>query len=880
MFFYRRIIFLSLLSTLTFLLSACGSGGGGDSPAPGNAPEPISIRISPDSPTVHPHESIQFTATVTGSANTGVTWSLSEGTGSITPEGIYTAPDIEGTYHVIATSQADPSRQQTATVTVIDPSPPASVSIRVAPENAQLEVNQHLHLTAAVSGSSDSEVVWKIEEAEGGSVTAEAGGALYTAPAQAGTFHVVVSSHADPSARAVAIVTVIALPPPPAGNVQVQIAPQKVTLRTGEQIRLVADVLGTADTAVAWTVREGPLGGSINSEGVYTAPGRSGIYHIHATSRADGSKSADVTVTVVAPVMVTLSPAAAALGFGQQQTFQAAVTGSDNREVDWSILEGSGGGSITVGGGTLATYTAPATEGVFHVVATSRADPNQTAGAAVTVTSHSVVSVDIQPKEVSLSFGEQQRFTASVSGDPNTSVVWSVQESGGGTISPDGLYSAPESEGLFHVIVASAADPTRRATATVTVRSAAAKRIVERISVSSLGAQGNDLSRRPFLGGDGRYVAFESLASNLVDGDKNGFLDIFVRDRQTGTTQRVSISSSGQEGDGISFGSKMSGDGRFIVFESQASTLVPGDTNGFADIFVYDLQTGVTERVSVDNGGVQANSTSAYAYSNSDGRYVVFYSSATNLVPGDTNGVADIFVRDRQTGTTERVSVSSSGVQADEVSFCPSISEDGRFVSFVSYATNLVPGDTNGMPDIFVHDRQTGTTQRVSVSSQGVEANDASTDAKISGNGRFVAFFSEASNLVPGDTNRVGDLFVRDLQTGTTTRVSLRSDGVQGNRISYDARISRDGRYVSFDSDATNLVDGDTNGKTDIFVHDRQTGTTTRGSADRNGVGGNGSSQANRISGDGQFLAFDSGAANLVPGDSNGQIDVFIASLP
>ncbi|TAK01695.1 MAG: hypothetical protein EPO39_14065 [Candidatus Manganitrophaceae bacterium] len=382
------------------------------------------------------------------------------------------------------------------------------------------------------------------------------------------------------------------------------------------------------------------------------------------------------------------------------------------------------------------------------------------------------------------------------------------------------------------------------------------------------------------MGGDGRYVAFESLASNLVAGDTNGVLDLFVRDRETGLTRRVSVDSSGREGNGISFGSKMSGDGRFVVFESQASNLVPDDTNGFTDIFLHDLQSGTTERVSIGTGGVQADSASGYAYVNWDGRYVVFYSFADNLVPGDTNGAGDLFIRDRQTGETTRLSVRSDGAEGNEISFCPSISDDGRYVSFISYATNLVPGDTNGAPDIFVHDRQTGTTTRISVDSNGVEGNLASIDAKISGNGRFVAFYSEASNLAPGDTNRVGDLFVHDRETRTTTRVSIGSDGTQGNRISYDARISRDGRYVAFDSDATNLADGDTNGKGDIFVHDRQTGITRRASADRNGVGGNNASHANRISGDGRFIAFDSEASNLVSDDTNEKTDVFIASLP
>lgn len=876
----HRIISFIFVPTLALLFSACGSGGGAD-PSPPGAPKAISIQISPNAPTIHTGEAIQFTATVDGSDNLAVTWTVAEeNAGSITPEGLYTAPDLPGVFHVVATSQADPGRQEIATITVVDFSLPVPISIRITPEAAQLATGQRLHLTATVGGS-NSAVVWEIEEGKaGGFLTPEEGGALYTAPGEEGTFRIFVFPEADPSVRAVATITVITAPPPPPGIVAVQIIPETIAIGTGETFRFEASVTGSADTAVSWTVQQGPLGGSVDAAGVYTAPDRPGSYDVIATSRADPSKSARATVTVTAPIMLSLTPAAAAISIGQQQTFQASVTGSDNRNVVWSIQEGAAGGTITPGAGARATYTAPGAEGIFHVVATSQADPSRTATAAVTVTARPVISVVIQPETVSLSSNKQQPFTATVNGHSNRSVVWSVQETEAGTITENGLYTAPNREGTFHVVAASGADPARRAIATVTVRTSIPGRTVERVSVGPSGTEGNGLSRRPFLGGDGRYVAFESIASNLVAGDTNGVQDLFVRDREAGTTRRVSVDSSGREGNDISFGSKMSGDGRFIIFESQANNLVPDDTNGFTDIFLHDLQTGTTERVSVGAGGAQADSASGYAYVNRDGRYVVFYSFADNLVSGDTNAVGDIFIRDRQTGETTRLSVSDAEVQGNEISFCPSISDDGRYVSFISYSTNLVPGDTNGSPDIFVHDRQTGSTRRVSVDSRGVEGNLPSIDAKISGNGRIVAFYSEASNLVAGDTNRVGDLFAHDLQTGTTTRVSIRSNGAQGNRISYDARISRDGRFVAFDSDATNLVEGDTNGRGDIFVHDRQTGNTARPSTDRSGVEGNNGSHASRISGDGQFIAFDSEANNLVPGDTNRETDVFIASLP
>src|SRR5213592_4033360 len=255
-----------------------------------------------------------------------------------------------------------------------------------------------------------------------------------------------------------------------------------------------------------------------------------------------------------------------------------------------------------------------------------------------------------------------------------------------------------------------------------------------------------------------------------------------------------------------------------------------------------------TERVSVASGGTtEGNDTSLGSALSADGRFVAFDSSATDLVAADTNGVSDVSVHDRQTGTTERVSVASHGAQGNGSSglvtfaFPPALSADGRFVAFVSAATNLVASDTNGATDVFVHDRQTGTTERVSVASDGTEGNAASAGATLSADGRFVAFHSAATNLVAGDTNATNDVFVHDRQTGITERVSVASDGTQGNKASSYPALSADGRFVAFDSDATNLVAGDTNGTTDVFVHDRQTGTTERVSvASGGGTQGNG----------------------------------------
>jgi Tol biopolymer transport system component len=407
----------------------------------------------------------------------------------------------------------------------------------------------------------------------------------------------------------------------------------------------------------------------------------------------------------------------------------------------------------------------------------------------------------------------------------------------------------------------------------------------ERVSLASDGTEADSGSYFPAISGDGRYVAFSSFATNLVAGDTNVSTDVFVHDRKTGLTDRVSVDSAGNQGNSFSEFPAISAHGRYVAFVSVATNLVPDDTNASTDVFVHDRQTGLTERLGVDSGGTQGDGGISRPAISADGRYVAFGSYAANLVPGDTNGDWDIFVRDRQTSVTERVSVDSLGNQGNDDSITPAISADGRYVAFRSYASNLVPDDTNGRSDIFVHDWQTRLTERVSVDSAGNEGNAYSFSPAISADGRYVAFGSYASNLVPGDTNLCGfpshtyncaDVFVHDRQTGITERVSVDSAGNQGNDSSWTSVISADGRYVAFYSWASNLAPADTNGADDVFVHDRQTGLTERVSVDSSGGQGNDNSSAPAINADGRYVAFKSWASNLVPGDSNGSDDIFV----
>jgi len=404
-----------------------------------------------------------------------------------------------------------------------------------------------------------------------------------------------------------------------------------------------------------------------------------------------------------------------------------------------------------------------------------------------------------------------------------------------------------------------------------------------RVSVGSTETQSDGRSfDPPAISQDGRFVVFTNDGSNLVDGDTNGSFDVFVRNTVTGTTRRVSVSSNetqaeGHEGEPIGTGSlTISADGRYVAFMSDASNLVPGDTNGRSDVFVRDRATGTTRRVSVSSSERQANTGAGGASISANGRYVAFGSRASNVVPGDTNQRADVFVRDRSTGTTRRVSMTSNQSQADDDSYTPVLSADGQRVAFLSVASNLVAGDTNGWPDVFVRYRPTGTTYRVSVSSTEVQSigNQAGSLA-ISADGAYVAFFSTASNLVSGDTDH-GDVFVRDRKAGTTERVSVANNGAQSNSGGDDASISADGQRVTFASSADNLVSGDTNGWIDVFIRDQVAGTTSRVSVSSDQTQGDGNSYQGAISGDGDHVAFVSEATDLVLGDTNSLFDTFV----
>jgi len=401
--------------------------------------------------------------------------------------------------------------------------------------------------------------------------------------------------------------------------------------------------------------------------------------------------------------------------------------------------------------------------------------------------------------------------------------------------------------------------------------------VTRRVSVSSDETQARATSLHADISANGRYVAFASEAAQLVPGDELGVKDVFVRDRVDKVTRRVSVGMHGAEANATSNQPSISADGRYVAFTSQATNLVADDTNGEVDVFVRDRETRTTRLVSVAGNGDQANGPNVSPSISADGQHVAFETYASNLVPGDTNSRVDVLVRDLVLQATSRVSVDSAGEQGDDASTSPAISADGLYVVFVSYATNLGDGeDTNGVHDVYVRDRLANETSRVSVGQGNSEANGESLSPSISVHGRFVAFHSFASNLVADDTNGAFDVFVRDLATNETSRESVGPGGRQVHF--YESRfpdISAHGRYVAFESRGTRLVAGDTNKAQDIFVRDRLANVTARVSVGQHETQANEWSYGPSISGDGQYVAFTSRASNLVAHDTNRVRDVF-----
>ncbi len=400
---------------------------------------------------------------------------------------------------------------------------------------------------------------------------------------------------------------------------------------------------------------------------------------------------------------------------------------------------------------------------------------------------------------------------------------------------------------------------------------------VDRVSVGSDGAQANGSSGLAALSADGSTVAFQSEADNLVPDDRNRVSDVFVHVRATHRTERVSVDSKGREGDDASNHAAISADGRFVAFESAATNLVAKDTNGASDVFVRDRKTRTTERVSVAKGGVEANDASGFPALSADGRYVAFQSVAPNLAPGSPR-LSRIYVRDRTKNGTECVSVNDEGKLANNDCDSPAISSDGRWVAFVCNAWNMGVAMRSTAKQVYLHDRKLHRTTLLSQSPEHQPGDWMSWQPRVAADGT-TAFETYATNLVRGDLNGTGDVVLAIPGVPTLELVSVGEDDRTASGASMAPSLSAHGRYVVFSSSATDLVWSDSNDKVDVFLRDRKSGEMERVSEAADGSAADGDSWFPVISSDGLIRAYESNATNLVPGDSNGYPDVFVQQV-
>jgi len=403
------------------------------------------------------------------------------------------------------------------------------------------------------------------------------------------------------------------------------------------------------------------------------------------------------------------------------------------------------------------------------------------------------------------------------------------------------------------------------------------------VSVSSKGIQGDDISTDAAVTPDGLYVAFRFDGTNLVKGDRNGLTDIVVRDRVTGKTERASVKGKRKSANQACYNACISADGNFVLFTSQADNLVKGDTNGVVDVFLRDRGARRTIRVSLNADGEEltGGGDEAGLALSADGRFVVFFSSSENLLPGGVNGQSQVVLKDLSDGSITLVSANGSGQPGNGASYDPSIAPGGGFVALESTATDLAAGNTDGVLQAYVWNRLTGEIRRASVDGAGTSADDHALSPVVSDDGNRVAFVSAATNLVAGDTNGAQDAFLHDFGTGTTTRLSVPVGGGQASEPSYGPSMTADGSQVAFYT-ASALVPEDLNGGAfDVYVWSASSGQVRLVSANGQGQAANGYSflAPTAFASNGQWIAIYSGATDFGPLDENETSDVFLLDL-
>ena len=408
------------------------------------------------------------------------------------------------------------------------------------------------------------------------------------------------------------------------------------------------------------------------------------------------------------------------------------------------------------------------------------------------------------------------------------------------------------------------------------------------VSVSSAGVPANSVCKAPDISYDGRFIAFECRASNLVSGDTNKVSDIFVHDRQTGQTERVSVGPNGIQANGASSEPAISDDGRYVVFTSKATNLIPPPAQALGiaayrgpgvNVYLHDRETHLTTLASRRPDGRPSDRRAWLPDISPDGRYIVYSSHSYNLVPPDRNGIKrDAFIYDRVLGTTEYADITSDGANPWSGGSIAAISADGRVVTYRSKAGDLVRGDTNRKFDIFAYERATRDIKRVSVSTTGQQGSADAHNPQVSADGKYIVYESPAPLDAP-DQNSVTDIYVHHLPTAATTLVSLPSTGESTNGLSNVPVISGDGRIIAYVSRATNLVPDDTNGQADIFIFDQVSGQTTRVSLGDNDQQAGGASSTPAVSGDGKWVTFVSNAKNLISGITSRPGGIYVRRL-
>ncbi len=585
----------------------------------------------------------------------------------------------------------------------------------------------------------------------------------------------------------------------------------------------------------------------------------------------------------VAPT-ISAQPQSLARTEGQTASFTVAADGTAPLSYAWQSSRDGGTTWSDAAGANAATHTTAATtmadDGVlWRAVVSNAAGSVNSAQARLTVTpALAAPTISQQPLDLIVTAGQTATLSVTAAGSGPLSYQWRRDGTNvaGATANSYAFAAALADHGaVFSVVVSGPGGSVTSNAATLSVTSGAPITGLRRVSVASDGSQANGRSQDPQLSADGRYVVFRSSASNLVLGDTNGVDDIFVHDAVTGQTTRVSVASNGDQANSPSGQPSISADGRYVVFLSSSTTLVLGKTTSHNDVFVHDRQTGQTTRPVLGRLGEEPNDHQVAPFISGDGNWIVFQTQASNLGAGDPLASSDVFLVNRGSG---QILWAGSALSS---TIGTSLATDGQVIQALSHSGDavLIAG---GMPGwaLSVCPNPAALCAQGNRSFEGLFQEFGLWPA-MAGNGSAIAFGArDGARFVPNDSNGLSDLFVYDYGTLSIQRISVASDGTQADGTSLRPYFSRDGRYVSFWSYASNLIAGTTTSQSNIFVRDRQTNQTRQVSLTSTGAQPNGINPQGVISADGSAVAITSAASNLVPGDSNGEWDIFIAPRP